>query len=98
METKIIKNFSFEVPFTDDKEITGYTQYYADVEVDYTIDEHYGEDADGNRGVNKYFIEDIRIINLRNDNDNDVEITPLISQTLNDEIIDMFDPSKGENQ
>lgn len=96
METKIIKNFSFEVPVTDGKEITGYTQYYSDAEVDYTVDEHYGEDADGNRGVSRYFIEDVRIINVRDDNENDVEITPLISQTLNDEIIDRFDPSKGE--
>jgi hypothetical protein len=44
------------------------------VEVDITYDSDYGADADGNRGSDVYFIDDLRYI-IPDRDDNDVELT-----------------------
>ena len=41
----------------------------AEVEVHYCIDNNYGADADGNRGVSALFIEDVIVDDLTHDDD-----------------------------
>jgi len=84
--SKSINNFIFEI----DKNINVYL-YFADIEVFYTIDENYGADSDGNRGVKKMFIERIDIIEIRDINNNLMAITLELEEKLHNEVKERFE-------
>lgn len=48
---------------------------YVDGYVHYHIDKHYGEDADGNRGSIKTFVDDVTDITACKDNGTEVKLT-----------------------
>lgn len=56
--------------------------FEANITVDYSIDRHYGADADGNRGMEKLFINDITVQNCIDSQAN------LVGLPLSDRMID----------
>ena len=64
------------------KQILSYRVYWDDesfmaqVEVDYHTDKYYGDDSDGNRGVPHTFIDDVRIIQVTNEQGHDLKEIP----------------------
>ncbi len=58
--------------------------YEANVTVDYDIDQNYGADADGNRGVERLFINEITVQNCIDSKATLVELP--LSENMMDEI------------
>lgn len=46
----------------------------AEVSVNYNVDNNYGADRDGNRGVQKLLIEDVKFITCVDEDDNPIEV------------------------
>ena len=50
--------------------------YEADIEITYVIDDDYGADADGRGGIVRRFDEDAIVTQIRDIDDNIIDITP----------------------
>jgi len=88
--TKILNEGSWsrqetvEFPYGEDEEL-----YTAEVTVYISSDSNYGADADGNRGIYREFIDDIKIDSVTNENGEEVEITDDIYDIVSNELDDM---------
>jgi len=72
------------------------TEYEVDVNVTYSYDSSYGEDADGNRGVGAWSIEDINIEKAVDvGTGQEVDITPAIKSAVND-LLEAKQADEGE--
>lgn len=63
-----------------------FDRYRAEVEVDYIVDKNYGADADGNRGIEKLFINDVKVRNIIDFDGNEFYPLPPIQEKIEDEI------------
>lgn len=62
---------------------TEINEYEITADIDYSHDKNYGADADGNRGVSKWFIEDIIITNITSKSGLDIPVKCISVKTYN---------------
>lgn len=58
--------------------------------VAYSIDRHYGEDADGNRGSSMIVVEDVEDISVYNDDGDKVSVSPEDIEAIADKLTIKF--------
>lgn len=57
------KTISFTYEYADDKSRSIY-EYGCECEIEYSVDQRFGEDADGNRFTTKVEIEEVKILSV----------------------------------
>lgn len=84
---KVDKTVKVECNINDEE----YIDLEADVEVTIAEEKGYGEDADGNRGEDRTYIADIKIVSIRDEGGNEVRETENIIIDINEKIEALFE-------
>lgn len=78
------------IDFQDDQH-----EYTAEVEVNFHIDKHYGEDADRNRSMSMVFLDDFEVRGIINENGETVAITEEMIDRIDIGQSDLLDGMEG---
>jgi hypothetical protein len=68
-------------------------EYEGEVEIEMSHDANYGADADGNRGISQWFVDELEVLNCYDESGMEIEVDeiPGLEKAVEDFIMDNID-------